>query len=431
MDEHTLAPVSRRGPRDWAVDTCLFLLAVAMGIVLSGMRLQTYPRPPVWLFNVDQAVAALGCAALWLRRRRPVGLALALIALSTFSELVAGALLVSLFTVSVHRPPRIAVGVFGASLLASLVYVALRPEPDLPASVALLLGVAIQGAAVGWGLFVHHRRRLVVALHERTARVESEARLRAEQAHHEAREAIAREIHDVLGHRLSLLSVHAGALEYHPDAPAEDVARAAKVIRESAHQALQDLREVIGVLRAPVGELPQPTFADIRQLVAESSRAGMRVELLEECAGAVPDGPGRTVYRVVQEALTNARKHAPGAGVRIRVEGTPGEGLTVEVGNGAADTARDGDGRAARDGDGRGEGEDGRGERETADGEMSGPPGDAVRSVAGGAAPVPRTRSGRGLVGLTERVALAGGRLEYGPTATDGWRLAVWLPWPP
>jgi signal transduction histidine kinase len=70
-------------------------------------------------------------------------------------------------------------------------------------------------------------------------------------------------MHDVLGHRLSLLSVHAGALEFRPDATAEEVARAAKVIRENAHQALQDLREVIGVLRAPVGELPQPTLADV------------------------------------------------------------------------------------------------------------------------------------------------------------------------
>ena len=69
-------------------------------------------------------------------------------------------------------------------------------------------------------------------------------------------------MHDVLGHRLSLLSLHAGALEYRPDASAQEIAQAAKVVRESAHQALQDLREVIGVLRGPVGELPQPTLAE-------------------------------------------------------------------------------------------------------------------------------------------------------------------------
>src|SRR5262249_56557879 len=98
-------------------------------------------------------------------------------------------------------------------------------------------------------------------------------RLRAEQAQQRAREQIAREMHDVLGHRLSLLSVHAGALEYHPDASAEEIARAAKVIRESAHQALQDLREVIGVLRAPVGQLPQPTLAAVPPPLGRSAGA--------------------------------------------------------------------------------------------------------------------------------------------------------------
>ena len=97
----------------------------------------------------------------------------------------------------------------------------------------------------------------------------AEAELRAEQAQRSARDDIAREIHDVLGHRLSLLSLHAGALEYRPGAPPEDVARAAAVIRENAHQALQDLREVVGVLRAPVGQAPQPTSADLPRLLAE------------------------------------------------------------------------------------------------------------------------------------------------------------------
>jgi signal transduction histidine kinase len=365
------------------VDTSLFLLAAAYGVAMTATRLES-PLQPVWLFHIDQVTGALGCAALWLRRRRPVGLALVLVGLSAFSELVAGAMLAALFTVAVHRRPRTTAAVFGLSLVAAIVFVLLRPEPGTPPFLLLLLGVAIQGGAVGWGLFVHHRRQLALSLRDRAARVEVEAHLRAEQAQHHAREAIAREIHDVLGHRLSLLSVHAGALEYNPDAPAEDVARAAKVIRESAHQALQDLREVIGVLRAPVGELPQPTIADVQQLAYESDRAGMRVDLCEELAGVVPDRAGRTAYRIVQEALTNARKHAPGAEVSVRVAGAPGEGLTVEVGNT--------------------------------------PP--AVAPAAG-------TPSGQGLVGLAERVALAGGRLDHGPTAAGGWRLSAWLPWPP
>jgi DNA-binding NarL/FixJ family response regulator/two-component sensor histidine kinase len=200
--------------------------------------------------------------------------------------------------------------------------------------------VSLTLAVVGWGLFIRHRRQLIVSLQDRAARAETEARLRAEQAQLQAREQIAREMHDVLGHRLSLLSVHAGALEYRPDAPAAEVAGAAKVIRETTHQALQDLREVLGVLRAPAGELPQPTLADVRELVASSGRAGMRVELREEATGAVPDRVGRTAYRIVQEALTNALKHAPGAEVRVRLAGARGRGLTVEVANTAPAHAR-------------------------------------------------------------------------------------------
>jgi signal transduction histidine kinase len=110
----------------------------------------------------------------------------------------------------------------------------------------------------------------------------------------------------------------------------------------------------------------------------------MRVGLREETTGTVPDGVGRTAYRIVQEALTNARKHAPGAEVDVRVAGEPGQGLTVEVCN-----------------------------------------------AASAAAPTPDAQSGQGLLGLAERVGLAGGRLEHGPTAAGGWRLAAWLPWPP
>ena len=385
MSAAATAPLPRRRLRDWVVDSGLFLLAVAFGVTTAGARLESGALPePAWLFDLDQVAGALGCAGLWLRRRWPVELALVLVALSTFSELVAGAMVVALLTVAIHRPPRTTAVVFGLSLLAAVGYVVVRPEPGTPAFLLFLLGLTVQGAAVGWGLFIRHRRQLVLSLRDRAARAETEARLRAEQAQHHAREEIAREMHDVLGHRLSLLSVHAGALEYRPDASPEEVARAAKVIRESAHQALQDLREVVGVLRAPVAELPQPTLADVRQLVAESGRAGMRVSLRDETGGPVPDLAGRTAYRVVQEALTNARKHAPGAEVGVRLTGAPGQGLTVEV-------------------------------------ENAGPTGPAAAAEG----------DGQGLAGLAERVALAGGRLEHGPTAAGGFRLAAWLPWPP
>jgi signal transduction histidine kinase len=372
----------RRNVRDWAVDIGLFLFAALFGLVLVTMRveLDTVPADER-LFALDQLVGVLGCCALWLRRRWPVWLAGVLLALTSVSELVGGAALVALFTVAVYRPPRATAALFVLGLAGSAVFMVVRPEPGEPVVLLLLFVTAVQGAVIGWGMVVRHRRELVLSLRDRATRAEEEAALRAERAQLQAREAIAREMHDVLGHRLSLLSVHAGALEYRPDAPAADVARAAGVIRESAHQALQDLREVIGVLRAPVQELPQPTFADLPAMVAESAQAGMPVVLRNAVTGEVPDTLGRTAYRVVQESLTNARKHAAGATVDIEVSGDRADGLTVSVVN------------------------------------TSGRPS--------------ASSAGQGLAGLKERVALAGGRLTCGPTPEGGWRVSAWLPWPP
>ncbi|WP_285663172.1 sensor histidine kinase [Actinorhabdospora filicis] len=368
----------RRNARDWAVDLTAFVLAALFGLFLAGTRVDEGALPdPSWLFTLDQIAGVLGCAALWLRRRWPVGLAFGLIVLSAFSELVSGALLVALFTVAVHERLRTTIAAFAAGVAAGGVYAFLRPEPQ--AATGIMLGASLALAAVGWGLFVHHRRRLLESLRERARRAEEEAGMRAERARRDTRDAIAREIHDVLGHRLSLLSLHAGALEFRPDAPAADVSRAAGVIRENAHLALQDLREVIGVLRAPVGELPTPGIGDLARLAAETVDAGTPVDLRVAAEG-LPDTTGRTVYRVVQEALTNARKHAPGAPVEVVVDGAVGEGLGVEVSN-----------------------------------PLTGGPG----GEGGGA----------GLIGLAERVALAGGELTHG--AEGGrWRVAARLPWP-
>ena len=142
-------------------------------------------------------------------------------------------------------------------------------------------------------------------------------------------------MHDVLAHRLSLLSLHAGALEFRPDAPPEEIAEAAGVIRAQRPRALEELREVIGVLREDGGdgaEPPQPTLAQIPALIEESRAAGMRVSASVDAAGGdVPTGLGRTAYRIVQEGLTNARKHAPGAAVRGRGRGAADGQLVVEV----------------------------------------------------------------------------------------------------
>jgi signal transduction histidine kinase len=243
-------------------------------------------------------------------------------------------------------------------------------------------------AIVAWGLFVRGRHQ---SRRERVRHSEAEQELRLEQARSAERTRIAREMHDVLAHRISLLSLHAGALEFRPDAPPDEVARAAAVIRASAHQALDDLRAVIGVLRdGPDGDAPQPpqpTLAALPGLLEESRAAGMllHAEIRLADLAAVPDAIGRHALRIVQEALTNARKHATSAAVDLLVEGAPGEGLTIEVRNPAP-------------------------------------------VLAGGEPEIPGT--GTGLVGLAERATLSGGSLVHGLDEVGDFRLRAWLPWP-
>ncbi|MFI1847695.1 sensor histidine kinase [Streptomyces sp. NPDC020480] len=408
---------TRRALRDWIVDVCCISLAALFSLTTSE-SMATDPSVSDEALFADLMAGALACLALWLRRRRPVGLALVLLAVGTVAFYVSGPLLVALFTVAVHRPLRTVAWVGGAALAQIFVAPAVRPDPDLDYTGNVLLGALLVSGAIGWGMFVRSRRQLLESLRDRAARAEAEAALRAERTQRLTRERIAREMHDVLAHRLSLLSVHAGALEYRADASPQEVAEAAGVIRSSAHQALQDLREVIGVLRAPdaapgataadgAPDRPQPTLADLPRLVEESRRAGMRVTLSDDAgvagtgAAAVPGATGRTAYRIVQEGLTNARKHAPDAEVAVTASGAPGEGLTVEVRNPVRAPVR-------------------------------------TRSPARtpGAPPEHKDRpgaipgSGQGLAGLAERAALTGGRLECGPSDAGDFRLHAWLPWP-
>ncbi|MFD5892799.1 sensor histidine kinase [Streptomyces sp. NPDC060366] len=376
----------RRTVRDWVVDLLAFLFAVFIGMVALDTADQAGNSEG--LLMADMLVGLAACCTLWSRRRRPVGLAVGLSVVQVVSPLAGGAALVALFSLAVHRPfkPVAVVGAVGLVGMVGQAY--LPPDPTLSHLTAIILGALVVLLFVAAGMLVRARRQLVVALRERAVRAENEAALRAEQAQRLAREAIAREMHDVLAHRLTLLSVHAGALEFRPDAPPPEVARAAGVIRDSAHEALQDLRMIIGVLRAPgdEGERPQPTLVTLDALVAESRDAGMKVTLDSgvDDPAAVPPTTGRTAYRIAQEGLTNARKHAPGTGTTVLVSGGPGDGLTVEVRNEA--------------------------------------PIGPVPNVPG---------SGQGLIGLTERATLAGGRFEHGPTDDGGFAVRAWLPWSP
>ncbi|HEY0689276.1 MAG TPA: histidine kinase, partial [Kribbella sp.] len=354
----------------------VFVVAVVSGLVLYDQG--TKDNASGFVLAADFYFGMALCLTLWFRRRWPVQLAIIAAAVSVFSEAAGAAILLLVLTVAVYKPMRTTLLVFGINMLSLVVYMQVRSK-EKPLWTVITSVLVVYFSAAGWGLYIRSRRQLLKSLKDRADRAETVAQLQAEQAQLRAREEIAREMHDVLGHRLSLLSVHAGALAYRPDASTEEVAGAAEIIRASAHQALQDLREVIGVLRAPVGELPQPTFADLPGLVAGSRRAGLPVDLYVDAPGNLPDHVGRTAYRIVQEGLTNALKHAPGAPVRIRVVGAPGDGLSVELRNAAPEAAK----------------------------------GD-----------------GQGLIGLTERAALVDGRLEHGRTVEGDFRLAAWLPWP-
>ncbi|MET8082874.1 histidine kinase [Micromonospora sp. NPDC005237] len=394
----------RRTTRDWVVDGLAFLAGLLWVLfttvdALSPAPETAIPLPHDWMVGVDALLGLACCGLLWVRRRWPLGLAVATLPLSAFSLAAAVPLLIFYFTVVVHRRTAVAIALTGAGLVTNLVFSWTRPDPSWPYWATVAWGAVITIAVLAWGMFVRARRQLIVSLRERAERAEAEQQLRVAQARHLERTRIAREMHDVLAHRISLLSLHAGALEFRPDAPADEVARAAGVIRGSAHAALQDLREVIGVLRADGGnvgdapEPPQPTLADLPALIAESRAAGMRVNVTDTVVApaAVPAALGRAAYRIVQEGLTNARKHAAGAAVTVDVAGGPGAGLTVAISN-------------------------------------RWPLGTPAGAEPPGAGGLPG--AGTGLVGITERVTLAGGRLAHGRDEAGDFRLAAWLPWP-
>jgi signal transduction histidine kinase len=380
-------PGSRRSAaRDRLADAVAVTVALAYGSLMIPLGDATRAGAPLpW--RLDVALGVLCCAALLVRRRRPVALTVALLPVSTVSVMATGAALVALFTVAIHRRGPVALALGAAYVAVVPVYFVLHDDPEFPVWVDLVVRTLTTTGALGWGMFVRAYRRLTASLREHAARLEAEQHLRVDQARLTERARIAREMHDVLAHRMSLVSLHAGALEVRTDARPEEVAIAAGAIRASAHQALEELRGVIGVLReGAVGrpEPPQPGLADLPGLVDAARAMGMTVAY----TSAVPaDGPsvvlGRTAYRIVQEGLTNARKHAPGTAVRVLVGGEPGADLRIEVRNPV--------------------------------------PVPAARPEVPGA--------GMGLVGVSERVALAGGQVRYGPDGDD-FRLEARLPWP-
>jgi signal transduction histidine kinase len=223
-----------------------------------------------------------------------------------------------------------------AAFAAIAVLAIITARPWQPSATAIIVGPLriMLGPLVA--IYVVTRRRLVRALTERAERAEREQQLLAEQARAEERARLASEMHDVVTHRVSLMVLQAGALRV--TAPDEPTRKAAEELRAAGCRALDELRDLVGVLRTTSDgdQAPQeahPSTAELATLAAESTAVGLPTELVEDGDPQLASPVvGRTVYRIVQEALTNARKHAPGARVSVQVRYDPAN-LRVTIRN--------------------------------------------------------------------------------------------------
>ena len=383
-------PVGPRTGRDQVLDAAGCLLAAALGALFLSPALTDSTGP---LSNsqlvVDVACGSLASLSLWWRRRWPLGVALTGAVLGAFSISATPAGLLALFSLAVHRSARQALLVAALWIPSLLVFAVYSPTTDALSVVLLVTPLAF--AATAWGMFIRARRQLLLTLRERALRAEADQRLHADRIRMAERTRIAREMHDVLAHRISLMALHAGALEVRPDLPPEKVRETAELLRSTARQALEELRAVIGVLRVepgqePASTAPLPTLSDIPRLIEETRQAGAKIdfEMCVEKPDAAPSALGRDAYRIVQEALTNIRKHARGTAGRVRVTGAADRGLHVSVRNRLP-----------------------------------------IHPHAGPALP----GSGAGLLGLQERVALAGGTLVHGPDGSGDFVVDAELRW--
>ncbi|MCL3862152.1 histidine kinase [Actinotalea sp. K2] len=357
----------------------------------------------VAIVAVDLAAGLLGLVVMALRRRWPLGVVVVLTAMTGVSAFAAAPWAIALVSLATRRRWLEVLPIGVASLLAQHVYGLVNPftGSGVPWWVSYALGVLTFGVLVMIGFYTGARRELLANLQYRAETAEREQAMRVAQARVHERTRIAREMHDVLAHRMSLVAMHAGALTFRDDLTRDQTRRTAQFIQDGVHLALSDLREVLGVLRDPTvdGEAearqPQPTLRDLPSLVAEAVEGGMRVELLERIpAGAiVPDATGRTIYRMTQESLTNARKHAPGMPVTVTLTGAPGGLIELEIRNPL-------------------------------------PVRRVLVDAPVGRIDKPLPGSGTGLTGLAERAVLADGDLEHGVTSGREFLVRARLPWP-
>ncbi|MFC9929708.1 sensor histidine kinase [Streptomyces sp. NPDC127190] len=389
---------------------------------------------PVWLGVLFGLVAG---SVLLVRRRWPVAVVLVAIAI-TPAEMGFLLGIVGLYTLAACELPRRIIGALaGMSLVGTAVVTFVRVRQDMArgdltlgdwfvsfAAVATALGLTAPPVLLG--LYVGARRRLMESLRERADSLERELQLlaeraeeRAEWARNEERTRIAREMHDVVAHRVSLMVVHAAALQAVARKDPEKAVKNAALVGDMGRQALTELREMLGVLRAGEDVVPRaaarvplaavgeaaaaaatraagdgevspgsgdgPCLSELAELVGQSAAAGMVVDLSVE--GEVRSYAAeveQTAYRVVQEALTNVHKHAAGARTRVRLAHRVSE-IAMQVENGP-------------------------------------PP------EPGSASAARLPSGGNGLVGMRERVVALGGVFVSGPTDAGGFRVSAVIP---
>ncbi|MER6570329.1 histidine kinase [Streptomyces sp. NPDC001093] len=371
-------------------------------------------------------------SVLLVRRKWPIAVVLVAIAITPAQM---GFLLgvVGLYTLAACELPRRIIGALaGMSLVGTAVVTFVRVRQDMARGdltlgdwfvpfAAVTTALGLTAPPVLLGLYVGARRRLMESLRERADSLERELQLlaeraeeRAEWARNEERTRIAREMHDVVAHRVSLMVVHAAALQAVARKDPEKAVRNAALVGDMGRQALTELREMLGVLRAgeepgrrasavPLaavgvaaaaaasrvaesdGVVDGPCLSELEELVGQSAAAGMVVRLsVEGEARSYAAEVEQTAYRVVQEALTNVHKHAAGAKTHVRLAHRVSE-IAMQV-------------------------------------ENEPPPEPGSASAAG------LPSGGNGLVGMRERVVALGGVFVSGPTDAGGFRVSAVIP---
>jgi signal transduction histidine kinase len=383
---------SRRLPASaWVFDSALALLAASLPAALYVFEAPDSGLPR-GRFVLGWALVLLHTLPLVARRRFPgtvlalvVGSGLAFAALDLPPDILGLAILVAVYSVAAYGSWSVSLaGLAGVEV--ALVVIQLTPGRTGVGTLVGNLGVV----AAAWllGHFAHNYRAYAARLEERTTELEQAREELARRAVTEERLRLARELHDVVAHAMSVIAVQSGVGAHVADTNPQEAAKALAAIEATSRAALDELRRLLDVLRQedePQGALaPVPGLADLDSLLAEVGKAGLAVKLqINGTRPPLPAGVDLSAYRIVQEALTNVVKHAGPAHAQV-VVGYRDQDVTVEVID-----------------DGRG----------------------AVTSASDG-----RVGSGHGLIGMRERVQAFGGDLETGPRPGGGFRVAARLP---